>query len=318
MNRQILPESPKLNNVLDFERFFPNEQACRDHFEKIRWSGNIVCPHCKSDKCSKFKSGKLYWCKGCKKQFTVRVGTIFEDSALPLIKWFMAIYLLTSRKKGISSVQLGKDIGVTQKTAWFMLHRIRHAVRTESLEKPLSGIIEADETFIGGKMKGGTVGRGSENKTMVFGMLERGGRVVAETIEHASKKTIQTIMRNNIDRNAVIMTDEHKAYLGLEDTFDSHETVNHGTKEYARPGGIHVNSIESFWALFKRGVVGTFHHVSEKHLNKYVDEFEHRYNSKSLKDADRFTMTLGHLNGRLTYKQLKYERGRFNYFKKHK
>ncbi len=302
-NSNVLPESPKLNNLSDFDREFPNEQACRDMFEKIRWNGKIICPHCKSDKTSKFKNGKLYWCKACSKQFTVRVKTIFEDSALPLRKWFYAIYLLTSRKKGLSSVQLGKDIGVTQKTAWFMLHRIRYAVRTRSLEKPLEGTVEVDETFVGGKSHGFGRGYCQPNKTAVFGMKQRDGIVRAQTVARANRKNILPIIGDSVSPDATIMSDEFQVYAGLKYEFKNHEVVIHSKKEYVR-GNVHTNGIESFWALFKRGYVGTYHWMSRKHLDKYIDEFEYRMNSKGLSDAERFATTFSFVEGRLTYNQL--------------
>lgn len=192
-NSNVIPIQTQFNNILDVVKRFPNEETCREYFEQIRWNGTITCPHCGSQETSKFKSGKLYWCKDCKKQFTVKVGTIFEDSALPLQKWFMALHILTSHKKGISSLQLGKDIGVTQKTAWFMLHRIRHAVKAKSFNKPMSGVIECDETYIGGRHRGKR-GRGSENKTPVFGMVTRGGEIRTMPIPDVKRSTLQGII----------------------------------------------------------------------------------------------------------------------------
>lgn len=294
---------PQFQSLLDVVKRFPDEQSCRNYLADARWGHKLVCPHCKkSEKIYKFQSGKLYKCASCQKQFTVRVGTIFEDSALPLQKWFMAIYLLTAHKKGISSVQLSKDIGVTQKTAWFLLHRIRYAVRTKPFKTPLNGIIEADETYIGGKRHGKT-GRGAAGKTAVFGVTERKGRVAAQAVKHVDKKTLQGIMKRQISRDAVIFTDEWTSYQGLEDTFDSHEVVNHGRKEYVR-GEIHTNTVEAFWALLKRGIHGIYHHVSKKHLDKYIDEFEFRWNSRLLKDPFRFLVMLNESDGRLMYKTL--------------
>lgn len=295
---------PEFRSLLDVVKRFPDEQSCRDYLSEARWHGKVTCPHCNSsEKIYTFQSGKLFKCASCQKQFTVKVGTIFEDTALPLQKWFMGIYLITAHKKGISSVQLSKDLGITQKTAWFMLHRIRYAVRTKSFHtNPLSGIVEADETYVGGKGHGKT-GRGAEKKTPVFGIAERGGRVSAITVKRVDKKTLQAIMRKQVSRDAIICTDEWGAYAGLEETFDSHEVVNHGRKEYVR-GDVHTNTIEGFWALLKRGITGIYHHVSVKHLNKYVDEFEFRWNSRKAKDPFRFYVMLNTSKGRLTYKTL--------------
>jgi transposase-like protein len=171
-------KEPNFKGIVDFLKRFPDELSCIEYLIQARWEDKIVCPHCGSfRKIYKIKGGKILTCADCRKQFTVKVGTIFEDSALSLQKWFMAIYILTAHKKGISSLQLSRDINVTQKTAWFMLHRIRYAIKTKHFYTPLLGTVEADETYIGGKVRGGKVGRGSENKTAVFGMIERKGDV---------------------------------------------------------------------------------------------------------------------------------------------
>jgi transposase-like protein len=255
--------------------------------------------------------GKLLKCADCRRQFSVRIGTIFEDSALPLQKWFMAIYLLMAHKKGISSIQLGKDIGVTQKTAWFMLHRIRFAVRTKSFENKLTGTIEADETYVGGQEKNkhldkrtkGTQGRSTKTKNVIFGINQRDGIVAAETVERVNQKTIQSILKQQVSPSADIMTDEFNAYNGLDKHFNSHNRVDHSSKEYVR-GNIHTQNIESFWAILKRGIFGIYHQVSKKHLDRYIDEFEFRFNSKHIKDIERFSLMLKSCNGRLMYKML--------------
>lgn len=289
----------KLNGIASIFIKFPDEQSCRDYLEKARWSEGIICPHCGYNEVYKFKDGKLYKCKECRKQFTVKIGTIFEDSALPLQKWFLAIYLITAHKKGISSLQLSKDINVTQKTAWFMLGRIRQAIATKTFNKPLKNIVEADETYIGGKGIGKR-GRGAEKKTVVFGLAERQGRVIVKPVKNVKKQTLQSEVINNVDSKATIMTDEWLAYRGLP---YNHYVINHSRKEYVN-GMIHVNTIENFWGLLKRGIVGIYHHVSKKHLHRYTSEFEYRYNSRELSDTDRFQLTLGNIENRLTYKEL--------------
>jgi transposase-like protein len=302
----------EFKSLLDLSNKFPNELSCIEFFSNARWGDKPVCVHCGSSrKIYKVAGGKLYKCADCRKQFSVRIGTIFEDSALPLRKWFMAIYLLMAHKKGISSVQLAKDISVTQRTAWFMLHRIRHAVKTKSFEKKLTGTIEADETYIGGKESNKhmdkrtpyTQGRSTKTKTAIFGIAQRDGIVSAQTVEHVNHDTVKKILLDQVDPNADIMTDELNSYNGIGKHFKSHNSINHGSKEYVR-GSIHTNGIESFWAILKRGIYGIYHHVSHKHLNRYVDEFEFRYNSRELKDSDRFSMTLSHLQGRLLYVNL--------------
>ena len=310
--KNTLQNTTKFSNLLEFQKAFPDEKACRDHLAKMRWNGFPVCVHCGSKrKIYSIKEGKILTCADCRKQFTVRVGTIFEDSALPLQKWFFAIYIFTAHKKGISSIQLSKDIGVTQKTAWFMLHRIRHAVRTQSLETPLTGVIEVDEMYVGGKPRFhkrywdgdySNKGRGTE-KTPVFGMKQRDGVVRAQVVDNVKKKTLQGIIKKDVSRNAIIMTDEWGGYEGLRDEFAAHQQVRHGKREYVR-GNVHTNSIESFWALFKRGHIGIYHMMSKKHLDKYIDEFEFRVNSKDITDPERMSLMLGNSDGRLRYNEL--------------
>jgi transposase-like protein len=298
------PTETKFNSLLDVVKRFPDEKSCREYISQSRWNGKPVCVHCgHSEKIYSINDGKLYKCAKCRKQFTVRVGTIFEDSALPIQKWFMAIYLLTAHKKGISSVQLGKDIQVTQKTAWFMLHRIRYAIRTKEFDKPLDGIVEVDETFIGGKTHGQGPGYSQPNKTAVFGMKQRGGDVRAGTVKHANGKNLKPIIRRNVSRDAIIMSDEFGAYKDLNKEFKDHQIVVHSRKEYVR-GIAHTNGIESFWSMLKRGIYGIYHHVSRKHLDKYVDEFEFRCNSLHITDPRRFKLMLDNSIGRLTYNEL--------------
>lgn len=301
----------ELKSLLDLTNQFPTENECREFLAKIRWQDKPVCVHCGSSrKIYKMDGGKLLKCADCRKQFSVKIGTIFEDSAIPLQKWFMAVYLLMAHKKGISSVQLGKDIGVTQKSAWFMLHRIRFAVRTKSFEK-LTGTIEADETYVGGKEENkhfdkktrNTNGRSTRTKTVVFGISQREGIVVAETVERVDKKTLHTLLTDQVSPSAYVITDDLPTYKGLDKKFECHGWVNHSKKEYVW-GHLHTNRIESFWALLKRGIFGIYHNVSKKHLDKYIDEFEFRFNSKHIRDNERFSLMLNACSGRLTYKNL--------------
>jgi transposase-like protein len=245
----------------------------------------------------------MFKCADCRRPFSVRVGTIFEDSPLPLQKWFMALWIISSHKKGISSVQLGKDIGVTQKTAWFMLHRIRYAMRTPEFSKPMKGTVEIDETYVGGKTHGQGVGYSQPNKTAVFGMIERGGEVRANSVTHADGATLKPIIFENVDKSSTIMSDEFGAYKDLADQFEAHYIVIHSKKQYV-DGISHTNNIENFWSMLKRGIYGIYHHISKKHIDKYVDEFEYRYNTRKFKETQRFNKVLTHLDGRLTYKNL--------------
>jgi len=300
----------EFKNLTDLNKQFPNETDCIRFLASVRWGDKPVCPHCgKSRKIYVVAKGKLFKCADCRKQFSVRVGTIFEDSALPLTKWFMAIYLLMAHRKGISSMQLHRDIGVTQKTAWFMLHRIRFAVRTKSFEKKLKGTVEADETFVGGEEKNKHFdkqlkhGRGATGKIPIFGIAQRGGIVAAQTVERVNKKTLDSILKSQVSPDATIMTDDWSGYEDLNIDFLHHYSVNHSKKEYVR-GRVHTNRIESFWAILKRGIFGIYHQVSKKHLDKYVDEFEFRFNSKDIDDNKRFALMLDSCSGRMTYKEL--------------
>jgi transposase-like protein len=304
MKQAIKTTETKFNNFVDFGKRFPDEQSCREYLAQARWNGEPICSHCGySEKVYRINDGKLYKCAKCRKQFTVRVGSIFEDSPLPLQKWFMAIYILTAHRKGISSCQLARDIEVTQKTAWHMLHKIRYAIKTKSFNKPLNGIVEIDETFVGGKSHGMGGGYTQPNKTAVFGMLERKGEVRAQPVSRVCGDILKPIIRQNISPDATIMSDEFSGYRSLKNEFKNHEVVVHSKKEYVR-GDVSTNNIEAFWSLMKRGIFGTYHKVDKKHLHQYTDEFMYRYNSRKIKDIERFHEFFNHCSGRLTYQEL--------------
>lgn len=298
------------SNLIEINEYFSDEQICRKYLANLRWNKNPTCPHCNHNKVYEYQSGKLYKCASCRKQFTVKVGTIFEDSKISLKKWFIAIYLITSHKKGISSLQLSRDIGVTQKTAWFMLHRIRYAIRTKSFNAPLKNVVEADETYVGGKEKNkhqskkikGTQGRNTTNKTVVFGMVERGGDIRAEKVNNVTSSTLENILDQNVIKGSTIMTDEWKAYTKLHLLYN-HQVVKHNLGEYVN-GECHTNNIENFWSLLKRGIIGIYHWTSTKHIDKYLDEFEFRYNTRGHGEGERFDIFLQDIQGRLKYNEL--------------
>ena len=301
----------KFRTLVDLLTYFSDEQVCRDYLETIRWEGNLECPYkdCAGGKIAKFKDGKRYKCSECERTYSVKVGSIFEDSKIPLRKWYAGIYLITSHKKGISSCQLSRDLGVTQKTAWYMNHRVRHSLGMEP-ENKLSGIIEADETFVGGleankhksKRTEGTQGRSVATKTAVAGVVERGGEIRAKIVPDTSGSNLRKFVYENVAKGSTLNTDEWYGYKGLEKLF-THSIVKHNEKQYVQ-GDCHTNTMEGFWSLLKRGVVGIYHSVSAKHLQKYLDEFSFRYNTRTITESDRFNFMLSNMASHLPYKQL--------------
>jgi len=275
-------------------QMFPDKESARVYFESRLWPDGVRCPVCASHEIATTKRAGFYRCNRCRRAdgkritetFTVCTGTIFERSHVPLHKWLYAMYLLVTARKGISSLQLSKQIGVTQKTAWFMLHRLREACGSD-IDK-LRGIVEVDETHVGGlegnkhEYKKLHAGRGAVGKTTVIGLRERGGRMIAHPVEATDRNTLQAAIHHHVEPGSTIHTDDSGAYEGLGGLFFLHDTVNHTAREYVR-GNVHVNSIESVWAVLKRGVVGVYHKVSTKHLGRYVNEFAFRLNEGDVK-----------------------------------
>jgi transposase-like protein len=294
-------------NLIDFYRRFPTEESCREYLKNERFpDGKVACPKCGSmEKIYSMADGKRYKCgnKGCFHIFTITVGTIFEASHIPLQKWFLAIYVVSAHKKGISSLQLHRDIGVMQKSAWFMLHRIRYMLANGVSAQLMKGTVEIDETYVGGKTHGKGSGYMQGNKTPVFGMIERNGELRTEVVKHADGKTLKPIIRENVSRDAVLMSDEFGGYKDLNKEYKDHKIVIHSKKQYVK-GIAHTNTIEGFWSLLKRGIFGIYHYVSPEHLQAYCDEFEYRYNTRKIEDGQRFKKVLGQTEGRLTYKEL--------------
>ena len=285
-----------------------DEKVCRDAMEQWRWNGNPVCPHCNGEKPYKLKDGKTYRCreKTCRKDFTVTVGTIFENSKIPLSTWIASIFVITAHKKGISSLQLGRDLGITQKSAWFVLHRIRH-IMGEPEPEPLDNIVEVDETYVGGKFANMNRGRRKyfqendiDNKVAVMGLLERDGKATLTVI---GENTFKDVVRANVKPNAILMTDTHLSYQGLNMEYAAHHTVNHSQMEF-KNGIAYTNTVEGFFSSLKRSIFGIYHQVSPKHLNKYCGETSYRYNTRKVTDKERFAQTMCNVEGRLRYNTL--------------
>lgn len=293
-------------------KFFSDDLTCIRLIASRRWQDGVaICPKCESKNNTFMESRKVWQCKNkaCKKQFSVKVGTIFEDSPIGLDKWLTAVWLITNAKNGISSYGIHRAIGVTQKTAWFMLHRIRLAMQNGSFEK-LSGEVEADETFFGGKARNMhkskreklIKGRGSVGKTAVFGALERKGRVLAKVIENTNRETLHSEVKEKVKTGSKLFTDEWLSYRGLDESY-IHEVINHGI-EYVK-GNVHTNGIENFWSCLKRTLKGTYVSVEPFHLSRYLDEQVFRFNERKGNDKDRFLEVMNAVSGkRLTYNEL--------------
>ena len=299
--------------------FFSDPQKTFDYAVKLRWpDGKVTCPRCDSTEHSFISTRRIWFCKGCKKQFTVKVGTIFEDSAIGMDKWMIAVWMLVNCKNGISSYEIARALGVTQKSAWFMMHRVRLAMHNKDFVK-LGGLgteVEVDETFIGGaarfmhadKRRRVITGRGPKDKPAVMGMLERGGQVRAMVVPNRKKHALQAEVREHVAPKTAVYTDALLSYWGLANQDFAHQTIDHAERYV--DGQIHTNGMENFWSLLKRGLKGTYIAVEPFHLFRYVDEQVFRYNNRATKDnfvgdGDRFESVMRHIsNRRLTYEQL--------------
>ncbi len=292
-------------NLVQLVQEFADDKKCRAYVEALRWPEGIACPRCKATKIYPILERDQFVCDGCSYQFSATAGTIFHDSHLPLWKWFIAVYLMAESKKGMSANQLKRTLKVSYKTAWYLCHRIRKAM-TEVNPAPLKGTVELDETYIGGKkhFKNRTYLR---NKQMVLGAIERNGPIRLK-MEKRSKNVSQQIAHEWIKEAVApdaecLMTDGHPAYFGIEDADTRHESVDHAHREYVR-GNAHINSIENAWSLFKRSLVGSYHKVSAKHLDAYLDEFEWRFNNRKNPYLFRDTMLKLIASDKLEYKKL--------------
>lgn len=307
----MLEKLPK--TLVEAIRFFADDAKCIEFVSALRWeNGEPVCPHCGSDKNGFLATRKIWKCKNreCRKQFSIKTGTIFEDSALGLDKWLVAIWLIANAKNGISSYELHRSLGITQKSAWFVLHRIRLAMEQGSFGK-LSGVVEADETYIGGQLnnmhykarKARGVHKGNrDHKVGVLGMLERKGKVRAQVIQRTRKDDIVPVIKDNVEANANLITDQLSAYEDLHKEY-IHQTINHSVAYVW--GRVHTNSIENFWSLLKRTIKGTYVSIQAEHLQKYVEEQCFRYNNRENSDLGRFMELIRSVGGKgITYKEL--------------
>lgn len=297
---------------------FPDDATARAFMEQQKWEGTPVCPFCQCDKWYKLKDGKTYKCgnKECYKKYSVTVNTVFHGSHIALNIWFAGMYLVCSHKKGISSHQLAKDLDITQKSAWYMLHRLRELMKEKNPEQ-LQGIVEADETYMGRKFAKGFKDMTQEeikyrmktnaSKGVVVGMVERKGRIIVKAFDNNNRETITKTVRENVKPGSRLHTDDTHLYRAVEQEY-FRETVVHGKKEWVREsivsGKVTTNTVENFWSVMRRGIYGIYHQVSCKHLHRYCDEYSFRYNSRILKDNERFVLYLGNTSERLKYKDL--------------
>lgn len=302
------------SNLPELMAAIPTDDEARTFLESIRWNGIPVCPHCgvQNEKHYQLRkkgvfNGK-YKCKDCRMEFTVTIGTMFEGSHIGLRKWFLAMYLFSAHKKGISSHQLARDLGITQKSAWFMLSILRNSIKPVRRAK-LEGVVMADESYFGGKEANkhkdkkteGTQGRSTKTKKPVFGLLSD-GTVNTEVVKDTKASTLKPIIKDMVTKGCILVTDEHNGYAGCKLDYE-HVVVNHKRGEYVN-NGLSTNALEGFWSLLKRGIYGIYHHTSPKHLQKYCDEYAYRFNTRKLSDSERFAYSVFNARERMTYKAL--------------
>ncbi len=312
--------------VSKIAKMYSDEDAAYLELERIRWKNGVICPHCGSVDQSKFMTPhserktrvgtkvyrRVWQCDVCHNQFSVLVGTVFEDSRIPVSKWLLAFHEISADKNGISSHELARKLDITQKSAWHMAQRIRYALALPPLRNKLQGTVEADETYFGGeaknmhtaKRKYAIHGRGIDGKTPVFSIVERDGEARSQVMKFVTAERVEKVLSENVDNKATLMTDTSAVYPQAGKAFASHETVDHGAKEYAR-GKAHINTAEGHFSQLKRSIDGTHHHVSDKHLNRYLAEFDYRYSTRKQEDGARTEEAIRRTEGkRLTYHDL--------------
>jgi len=312
----IAPEDLNLSQIA---KHFADEDAAYQFVESLRWPAGPVCPHCgvvdsatflvpkegeRKTKRGNVSHRRLWQCNEpeCRMQFSVLVGTIFEDSHIPLSKWLLGIHLMSAGKNGVSAMELHRTLGIAYRSAWFMGHRIRYAMAHETWNKPLEGIVEADETYVGGKAKGKR-GRGAANKTPVVSLVERDGNVRSQVMTNVTGANVKEVLTENVSTDATLMTDSYPVYRKPGEAFAAHETVDHGKNEYVRDGW-HTNTVEGYFSQLKRSLDGPYHAVSSQHLNRYLAELDFRYNSRKVKDGERTVLAIQQTTGkRLQYRE---------------
>lgn len=288
-------------NLINLIEKFGNDDNCRDYLEALRWPNGVICPRCQSKAISEVRVRDKFDCNDCRYQFSVTAGTIMHDTHLPLTKWFLAVYMIVESKKSVSANQLSRTLDIAYRTSWYLCHRIRTALFTP--HALMAGVVEVDETWIGGKVKG-KGGRYTGNKTIVAGVAERGGEVRLKQVPNTQRMTLRDFIYEHVKHNAeALFTDDWVSYRGLDKSFKRHETVNHSAEEWIR-GDVHTNTIENAWSLFKRCIIGAYHKISKKHLDLYLDEFEFRFNNRDnpyiFRDALKELMT----SENIEYKEL--------------
>lgn len=298
-------------SILEFQKTFSTDEICREYLEQQRWNGTPACVYCGSTNIHRFVTNpKILKCRDCRNKFSVTVGTIYENTKLPLTKWFLATYILSVHSKGISSLQLANWLGITQKSAWHLNHRIRQMLSNNAPEL-LDGICEVDETYIGGKESNKHANKritrgGANGKAMVVGAVQRQGKVKTKVIPATNIENITNAVKEFIAPNSTMVTDEHHAYNRIKDLYN-HKRVNHKTKEYVRKDDtilVHTNNIEGYWNILKKQINGIHHFVSPKHLQRYCDESAFRFNNRKEAQDDRFATALSNIEGTLQYKVL--------------